>query len=318
MDNLKHIENKQGSNFTFMIIPNSSERIIQFTLAQWLSKGLALALGLVVLASALFSSGYFLARHRLLEARKEISRLEEENKSKSLQIADLKNYAVKVDEKLADLDKIQDQVLDMVGLDKNIENRKSIAGGGSLHNYPLSSFAISRGDLAGSFSSQGYEEEIGFLTELIDREKENMKKLISDVEKQLEYIEALPNLLPNEGRISSPFGYRISPTGRRREFHNGIDIANKSGSPIRAAGSGVVTFSGYNGGYGRVVIISHGYGYTSIYAHNKQNLVTVGDKVEKGQLIGEIGSTGRSTGPHVHFEVRLDNEPIDPLSLVED
>lgn len=317
MKKLKHIQNKQKSSLTFVIIPNSSQNMIQFTLPEWLPKTLALALTLVLFTSILFASGYFATRYNLSKAEKLISKLKQENHAQSLEIADLKSYSVKVDEKLADLNKIQSQVLDMVGLYSDENSRESAK---ALLNYSLPSYPISRGEHLNFLPSQGqgYEEEINFLTELIDREKTNMENLIVDVEKQLEYINALPNLLPNEGRISSPFGYRTSPTGRRREFHNGVDIANKSGSNITAAGSGIVTFSDYNGGYGRMLIISHGYGYTSIYAHNQKNLVSVGDKVEKGQVIAQVGSTGRSTGPHVHFEVRLDNEPIDPLSLIED
>nr|WP_279381036.1 M23 family metallopeptidase [Alkaliphilus hydrothermalis] len=144
-----------------------------------------------------------------------------------------------------------------------------------------------------------------------------MEKLVVDVEKQLKYIDSLPNLRPATGRLSSPYGYRISPISRRREFHSGIDIANTTNTDIVAAGSGIVTFSGYNGGYGKIVMISHGYGYTTVYAHNNKVLVKVGDRVKKGDLIAQMGSTGRSTGPHLHFEIRKDGKHINPKTVLE-
>ncbi|MBU5675945.1 M23 family metallopeptidase [Alkaliphilus sp. MSJ-5] len=317
MKKLKHFQNRTKSNLTFMILPNSSEKIIKFSLPKLLSKVIILSLFFVILSSIIFSSGYFGIRHKLIAANNQIAELKLENESQKYEIAELKNYSIKVDEKLADLNKIQNQVLNMVGLDTSNEDTSLPETTDILFSYSYSPNIVSRSAQSNIFSSQGYEEEINLLTELIDREKENMEKLILNVEQQLEYLDALPNLMPNPGRISSPFGYRISPTGRNREFHNGIDISNKLGTDIIAAGSGIVTYSGYNGGYGKVVMISHGYGYTSIYAHNQEILVSVGDQIEKGQVIAKVGSTGRSTGPHVHFEVRLNNEPINPLDLIE-
>ncbi|QUH19562.1 M23 family metallopeptidase [Alkaliphilus sp. B6464] len=317
MKKLKHFQNRTKSNLTFMILPNSSEKIIKFSLPNLLSKVIILSLFFVILSSIIFSSGYFGIRHKLIAANNQIAELKLENESQKYEIAELKNYSIKVDEKLADLNKIQNQVLNMVGLDTNNEDTSLPEITDILFAYSYSPNIVSRSAQSNIFSSQGYEEEINFLTQLIDREKENMEKLILNVEQQLEYLDALPNLMPNPGRISSPFGYRISPTGRNREFHNGIDISNKLGTDIIAAGSGIVTYSGYNGAYGKVVMISHGYGYTSIYAHNQEILVSVGDQIEKGQVIAKVGSTGRSTGPHVHFEVRLNNEPINPLDLIE-
>lgn len=317
MKKLKHFQNRTKSSLTFMILPNSSEKIIKFSLPKLLSKVIIISLFFVILSSIIFSSGYFGIRHKLIAANNQIAELKLENENQKYEIAELKNYSIKVDEKLADLNKIQNQVLNMVGLDTSNKDTSLPETTDILFSYSYSPNIVSRSAQSNIFSSQGYEEEINLLTELIDREKENMEKLILNVEQQLEYLDALPNLMPNPGRISSQFGYRISPTGRNREFHNGIDISNKLGTDIIAAGSGVVTYSGYNGGYGKVVMISHGYGYTSIYAHNQEILVSVGDQIEKGQVIAKVGSTGRSTGPHVHFEVRLNNEPINPLDLIE-
>jgi murein DD-endopeptidase MepM/ murein hydrolase activator NlpD len=114
------------------------------------------------------------------------------------------------------------------------------------------------------------------------------------------------------GWVSSTFGWRADPLKGKREFHEGVDFASKSGSKVAAVGAGIVTWSGKRYGYGYMVEINHGNGYVTRYAHNKKNLVTVGEKVEKGQAIAVIGSTGRSTGTHIHFEVVHNGKQVNP------
>ena len=118
--------------------------------------------------------------------------------------------------------------------------------------------------------------------------------------------------VPSHTRISSTFGIRINPIDAREEFHTGIDIPAPTGADIIAAYDGVVTFSGWLEGFGNTVIIYHGDGISTLYAQNMSNLVSVNDNVVRGQLIATVGSTGESTGPHLHFEVRRNDEPIDP------
>lgn len=119
------------------------------------------------------------------------------------------------------------------------------------------------------------------------------------------------------GWVSSRFGVRSDPLTGKRENHEGIDYASKPGTPIVAVASGIVTWSGQRYGYGRLVEISHGKGYLTRYAHNKKNLVAVGEKVEKGQVIAIMGSSGRSTGTHVHFEVVQNGKPVNPTDYLK-
>ena len=119
------------------------------------------------------------------------------------------------------------------------------------------------------------------------------------------------------GWVSSGYGMRTDPFTGRREFHQGIDIAGNKDENILAMASGIVTYSGYRIGYGNTVEIRHGDGYKTRYAHNETNLVSVGEPIEKGQAIAVIGSTGRSTGLHVHFEVMSDNVPVNPKRYLQ-
>lgn len=125
----------------------------------------------------------------------------------------------------------------------------------------------------------------------------------------------LVNPIPG-ARITSPFGPRVHPVLGDSRMHNGIDLAGASGTPIRAAGAGLVIVSGPRGGYGNVIIIDHGNSLATMYAHQSALLVGAGARVAQGQVIGRVGSTGMSTGPHLHFEVRRNGTPVNPLSYL--
>lgn len=121
---------------------------------------------------------------------------------------------------------------------------------------------------------------------------------------------------PVSGPITSPFGYRTHPIFGTTIYHSGLDIGVDEGTPVHAADSGVVTYSGWLGGYGYAVIIDHGGATSSLYAHNSDLAVSEGQIVSKGQVICYAGSTGYSTGPHVHFEVRVNGDPVDPMGYL--
>ncbi len=121
---------------------------------------------------------------------------------------------------------------------------------------------------------------------------------------------------PAMGRISSNFGWRKSPFGRRRVFHSGLDIAAPRGTPIKAASDGTVVHSGWMGGYGKAVVLSHSKGLTTLYGHCSKLIVRPGTRVSRGQTIALVGSTGRSTGNHVHFEVRVGGKLQNPLKYL--
>lgn len=120
-------------------------------------------------------------------------------------------------------------------------------------------------------------------------------------------------LWPVRGRITSNFGWRYHPVIKKKKYHNGLDIAVPSGTPVLAADSGVVLVSGWRGGYGNFVALDHGNGISTCYGHNSKLLVKAGEKVVKGQTIAVSGNTGLSTGPHLHFEVRINGTPANPI-----
>lgn len=154
------------------------------------------------------------------------------------------------------------------------------------------------------------------LVGLVQQMEPRMSAMVQDLEDWRSYRSAFPSVWPARGRLSSGFGYRRSPFSRRWKFHTGLDIGAPRGSPIYAVSPGVVVYSGYNQGYGRMIEVDHGHGIHSRYAHNTSHFVAPGDLVEAGQIIATIGSTGRTTGPHLHFEMKIDGEFVDPLDYL--
>jgi len=128
---------------------------------------------------------------------------------------------------------------------------------------------------------------------------------------------ATPKGWPVHGNITSPYGYRQHPITGARDFHGAIDISANPGNPVTATADGIVSFSGWNGGSGNLVVIEHGFGFSTLYAHNKMNAVKVGQKVKRGDIISYIGSTGNTTGPHLHYEVWKNGSPVNPKSFIE-
>lgn len=140
------------------------------------------------------------------------------------------------------------------------------------------------------------------------------------LEERLAEEAAYPDGKPVVGvvHVTSEFGLRSNPFGTGGyEMHRGIDFAGDIGDIIAATGDGTVTLSGYNGGYGNTVTIDHGYGYETLYAHMSELKVNVGQTVKRGQIVGYLGNTGRSTGPHLHYELRKDDEAINPRTLLK-
>ncbi|KXX63642.1 M23 family metallopeptidase [Marichromatium gracile] len=159
--------------------------------------------------------------------------------------------------------------------------------------------------------------ELGSVASLIDDRQRKLGVIEGVVMEQGLKAQALPTNWPvASGYITSNFGYRIHPTRKVRLFHSGVDFASPRGTPIAAAADGVVEFSGRRNGYGWVVDIRHMDGLITRYAHNSKNLVEVGQMVRRGQKIATVGSSGVATGPHVHFEVLKDGEPVDPMAYL--
>ncbi|ABM27172.1 M23 family metallopeptidase [Nitratidesulfovibrio vulgaris] len=147
-------------------------------------------------------------------------------------------------------------------------------------------------------------------------EEVRQQELLHALRANRDILAATPSIWPTEGFISSTFGSRKSPFTSRGEFHKGLDINNRPGTPIWAPARGTVTFAGTDGAYGNCVILQHGAGLSTRYAHMQRFVVKEGQSIQRGDIIGYVGSSGRTTGPHLHYEVRVNGVCVNPMRYI--
>lgn len=163
-----------------------------------------------------------------------------------------------------------------------------------------------------------FDESLDYLNKSAQVRLESYRELKKYVTTQRSLLASRPTAWPIRGWITSRFGYRVSPFFEGTTFHQGIDVANEEGSSIKAPADGVVIFNGWQGSYGKLIVLDHGYGYSTRFGHLDRSLVNIGQRVKRGQVIGFLGNTGRSTAPHLHYEIRLNGVPLNPLKYLKD
>ena len=284
--------------------------------------GIVICLAVISVSSGLFYSGIQYAKSnstKILESIRQqtYSGWEEKIKAQETEINELKLTAEKsMDAMASRLSLLQGHVyrLDALG--------SRLASMAHLDDFD---FGLDNPPGIGG-PATGQQQSINIPDFLVTLEE--LKKNIEDRSEKLSAIESmlinrslqeqtLPTGNPVQGGwLSSIFGYRTDPITGKREFHEGLDFSGKPGTPISAVAAGIVTWSGPRVGYGNLVEINHGNGNITRYAHNAKNLVSVGDKIEKGEVIAFMGSSGRSTGTHVHFEMLKNGALVDPKNFM--
>jgi len=161
-----------------------------------------------------------------------------------------------------------------------------------------------------------FGQELNVLSSRAETLDNSLDELDHVFRERIRLLSSTPNTMPVEGWFSHGFGWRNDPWSGKREFHKGIDIVADAGTEITAPADGVVTRAGRNGGYGKAIDLSHGYGYVTRYAHLSEILVRAGQRVRRGQMLGRVGSTGRSTGSHLHYEVFRDGRRVNPWKYI--
>jgi len=158
-------------------------------------------------------------------------------------------------------------------------------------------------------------EELQMLAEIQER---NAYKVERFFDSQRSLLASTPTIWPVRGWITSSFGQRISPFTGRLQMHEGLDIAARPGTPVKASAEGVVIYSGWKSDFGKLVTVDHGYGYRTRYGHMSKIYVKNGQRVKRGDTLGAVGNTGRSTGPHLHYEVKVRGLPVNPKTYLLD
>ncbi len=279
--------------------------VIGAVVATFLVVGLSTGLLSYVTVKAAIDSGLPFVAERIRTVASLTSR-DEERVAK----ANIDALAVKLGQiqaQLTRLDALGERVATMTGVKVQDLTAARIPGQGGVADNEARTMSL--GEL---------EQTIGSVAAQIEKRTEQLHQIESDFVSKSVRARLLPNSMPlPDSFMGSPFGPRIDPFTGRLARHEGIDFTAPPGSPIHSAGGGVVIAAENHPAYGLMVDIDHGKGLVTRYAHAQKLLVKQGDVVKQGQVIAEVGSTGRSTGPHLHFEVRVNGEAVDPLQYLK-
>lgn len=216
-----------------------------------------------------------------------------------------------IDRKVDNLNDMSSKLFTMAGLSPNIHDHTSSGRGGQAPNEFRSSEKSYRLFYLNMLTTQK-KQYIESLMDQVENLSESYYFIENIINENKQILSHIPTITPTTGYISSPYGYRRSPFTGRREFHRGIDISAPMGTLIYAPADGKVVFTGNKAGFGKTIVIEHGFGYVTRYAHLRDFNIKRWDDVKRGDVIGYVGNTGRSTGPHLHYGVIYQGIHVNP------
>ena len=282
---------------TIIFVPHARARFRQFRISSRLLWCVAGFVFLSVAVGATFTTLWV----RSIQKNREVSALVAENQDLRTRARDLNGKLESLEKLLAEFEEKTRRLSIVAGL--SAAHDPGTGGVGGLTALPF--------DAAASVEAE-MNEAARRGTVLSTRLESVEKRLTLQVDK----LAFTPTLAPAVGVLTAGFGPRSDPFTGERDFHPGLDISTPTGNRVYAPANGVVVKVGWEKGYGRIVLIAHGYGYTTLFGHLEAARVTEGQRLRRGDPIALVGSTGRSTGPHLHYEVRHDGRPVNPLDFV--
>jgi len=299
-----------NKKITIVFLPDGARKIRQIKIPKLLIR---LFLLLFISAAALLAwtfNDYYKIKARISTH----IQLREKNRQQEMQLALLVRKIDQINSKMVELKKFDHKLKVMVNLETGEnENVQFLGIGGSDPSLINPEYSIEE---AHKNLVRLMHRSLDNLNTEIAVQTEEMTELYDFLEGQKCMFACTPSIWPAKGWVSSRFGYRISPFTNEKEFHNGLDVSARTGSTIISPADGVVSSVGKSYGFGNILTINHGYGLKTKYAHLKKALVKKGQAVKRGQKIALMGISGRSTGPHLHYEVHLKGVPVNPLRYI--
>ena len=302
---------------TIVVVPEGPRKIRQIKIARfWVFSCVLIVLAASVSAAWVIRD-YLSIRRNLPH----LSSLQQENAIQKQQIDSLAGKVATINQKMTELKEFDRKVRAMVNSDPS----KGVPTEQAGDQQQFIGIGGSDSSLGGvnSPSERGHKKLVRMMYRSLENldsdinvQKNEKAELMRLLDRQKSILACTPSVWPARGWVSSGFGYRVSPFTSEKELHRGLDICNKRGAPVIAPADGVVISVDSDPGYGRTVIINHGYGLNSMYAHLDKAFVKKGQAVRRHQEIAQVGDSGRTTGCHLHYEVHLNGVPINPLRYI--
>jgi murein DD-endopeptidase MepM/ murein hydrolase activator NlpD len=301
---------KKKEYFTFMFLPGPSAKVRTLSISKSVIKSVLLSVASVILLSLYLIYEYNDVKDKVWELqsmREELMQQKAQVQNFALNILDYKRQMFL----LRDLDTKLRRVVSLAPRDK-AQQVLGIGGPDELGLQNLTSMGEKRQDEA----LKEMHQELTQLKGAASKQEASLQMLIEYFEDKRSLYASTPSVWPVRGWVTSPFGNRTSPFSGILKFHEGMDIAAQTGTPVVSPADGVIIKAGFSTGYGNMVEISHGYGLKTIFGHNSRLNVKAGQRVKRGDVISYVGDTGSSTGPHLHYEVRVNGLPVNPVKYM--
>ncbi len=313
----KALTRSKKKHIAFLYIPEDESSVKTLRITTWVPKLVATVLVCIIIYAVSYTVAYNNLKMKYEISLTEIDNITNINAAQKIEIKNLEKNAEKIQEQLDENIATLEEVKAAVGLKSKKTStddaKEKVVDSQNISYVNQSLPILDENSIDYSGHLKVLQTSFISLSKSALSQKSEIDESIKSIKSRINLLRATPSGLPVKGRIGPGYGYRKNPfTGRGSEFHKGVDIGAKTGTPVVATADGIVTFTGWNGGYGNMVIISHGYGFITSYSHNSEIVVKIGDKVKRGQVISKVGSTGRSTAPHVHYEIKVNGKNVDP------
>jgi len=300
---------------TIVIFPGSLSTPKKLRLPKRLVK-FSILVSFVVLIGFLGSSFYFIQQYLKLQGSEaELVKLRRESKIRKIRVEKFAQQVKNFETEMVRLERFEKKLRVITALENSPRSIEKNWGVGGPYGLSTNSFTTAMGRGAANMVER-LSNGLDHLGKQAKIQSISFQELDNFFKNQKSLLSSTPSIWPIRGWVTSGFGFRKSPFTGLREKHEGWDIAARNGSPVRTTDDGVVVVEGREYGYGNLVEIDHGYGLVTRYGHNSKHLVKVGDRVKRGQVIALVGNTGRSTGPHLHYEVLLNGVPANPKNYI--
>lgn len=296
--------------YTLMIIPSSNSQVRKFVVSEKIVKGAVVLTGLISMALLFFLLDYGRTRGKISELKE----LRTEVKEQRVKVTRLAQSLVDLDNGMSRLRKFEGKLRTAFDLDHDYYSQESLTGVGG-GEQSLSAMLNSMDARQKEFITQ-VDRDLDRLKNEVMIQEQGFNELIVFLEDQKSVLASIPSIMPTKGWLTSGFKRRRDPFTGRMTWHRGLDVSTNVGTPVVAPADGVVTYSGQKVDFGKIVTIDHGNGYKTRYGHNSKLLARRGQRVKRGQVIAFVGNTGRSTGPHLHYEVIRNGVPVNPTDYV--
>ena len=306
-----------SKKITIVVVPEGPKKIRQIKIPRfWIFSLIVLILG-ANLSLAWVVRDYFSIKRSLPH----LSSLQEENTLQKQQITSLAGKVETINQKMAELKEFDRKVRAMVSMDPSNGSGMESAG----EQQQFIGIGGSDSSLGGSNSpsERNHKKLVRMMYRSLDNldsdittQKDEKTELMRLLDRQKSILASTPSVWPARGWVSSGFGYRLSPFTSEKELHRGLDICARKGAPVLAPADGVVASVEWDPGYGKTVIVNHGYGLNTMYAHLDKVHVKKGQTVRRHQEIAQVGDSGRTTGAHLHYEVHMNGVPVNPLRYI--